>query len=95
MEAMSCGIPLLSAEREYLKKAGKSLQDEPWYCSLVYDAGNPKDLAEKIIQLLKNEELRKEIGRKEIKIAQEIGDWNKNMSQIECLILEISNVKKR
>jgi glycosyltransferase involved in cell wall biosynthesis len=89
MEAMSCGVPLLSAERDYLKKAGKSLQDEPWYCSLVYDGGNPKDLAEKIIQLLKDEELRKEIGQKEKEIAREIGDWNKNMSKLEHLMLDM------
>jgi glycosyltransferase involved in cell wall biosynthesis len=89
MEAMSCGIPLLLAERGYLKKIGKSLRDEPWYCSLVYDAGNPKDLAEKIIQLMNDQELRKKIGAKEKKIAREIGDWNKNMGQIERLMLDM------
>jgi L-malate glycosyltransferase len=89
MEAMSCGIPLLCAERGYLKKAGKSLQDEPWYCSLVYDGENPKDLADKLIQLLNDEKLRKEIGQKEKKIAREIGDWNKNMSQIEQVMLNV------
>ena len=89
IEAMSCGIPLLCAERGYLKKVGKSLRDESWYCSLVYDSGNPKDLAEKIIQLLKDEKLRKEIGEKEKKIAREIGDWNKNMSQMEHLMIDL------
>jgi L-malate glycosyltransferase len=88
MEAMSCGIPLLLAEREYLKKSGKSLQDESWYCSLVYDGENPKDLADKLIQLLSDEELRRTIGLSEKKIAREIGDWNKNMSQLEQLMLD-------
>jgi L-malate glycosyltransferase len=89
MEAMLCGVPLLLAEREYLKKVGKSLQDEPWYCSLVYNGNNPQDLADKIIQLLVNEKLRKDIGLKEKMVAREIGDWNKNMSQIEHLMLEL------
>lgn len=87
MEAMACGVPILLSEREYLKRAGKSLADEYWYCSLVYELENPKDLGEKIVTLLKDEKIRKEIGKKEIKIAKEIGDWNKNMEKMEQIML--------
>jgi len=92
MEAMACGIPLLLSEREYLRKAGKSLCDESWYCSLVYKPGDSYDLSQKILTLLKDEVLRKTIREKELKIAQEIGDWNKNMQRMEQLFIDL--VKK-
>ena len=72
----------LLSEREYLKNIGKSLRDESWYCSLVYEPGDPKDLGKKILELLKDESLRKKIAEQEKKIAHEIGDWNKNMEKI-------------
>ena len=83
MEAMVCGVPILLSEREYMKNIGKSLCDESWYCGIVYEPGDPKDLGEKILTLLKDDSLRKKIGDKEMKIAREIGDWNKNMVQLE------------
>jgi len=87
MEAMAYGIPLLLGERGYLKKAGKSLKDESWYCSIVYDAEKPEDLGEKILILLNNEFLRRKISEQEMKIAHEIGDWNKNMEKMEQIML--------
>ena len=93
MEAMVCGIPILLSEREYLRNAGKSLRDESWYCSLVYEPEDSNDLGRKILTLLKDELLRKKIGEKEMKIAREIGDWNKNMERIEQLFIEM--VKRR
>jgi len=92
LEAMACGVPLLLGERKYLKKVGKSLQDEPWYCSVVYDPTDPQDLGKKIIMLLKDENMRKKISEKETQIAWEIGDWNKTMETIEQTFL--NEVKK-
>jgi glycosyltransferase involved in cell wall biosynthesis len=87
MEAMVCGIPILLSEREYLRNVGKSLRDESWYCSLIYEPGDSNDLSKKLLILLKDESLRKKIGDKEMKIAREIGDWNKNMEKIEQIML--------
>lgn len=92
MEAMGCGVPLLLEERAYLKGKGQSLIDEYWYCSLVYEQWNSRDLSEKIIMLLTDEKMRREIGDKEIEIAKSIGDWNKNMENMEKLMTE--KVKK-
>jgi glycosyltransferase involved in cell wall biosynthesis len=89
IEAMACGVPILLSEREYLIKAGKSLRDEPWYCSLVYEPGDPKDLSKKIIMLINDKALRKKISDREVKIAHEIGDWNKNMEKMEQIMLNL------
>ena len=87
MEAMVCGVPILLSERGYMKKIGKSLCDESWYCGIVYEPGNSNDLGEKILKLLKDDSLRKTISEKEKKIAREIGDWNKNMEKMEQIML--------
>ena len=79
MEAMACGTPLIIPEKAYLIKQGKSLNDEPWFCGLTYEYKNPKDLGNKIIQLIKNGKIKKEIGVKEREIAKKIGDFDKNM----------------
>jgi len=85
MEAMACGTPLLIPEKAYLVKQGKSLNDEPWFCGVTYEYKNPKDLGQKIIQILKDEKMRKEIGKKEREIAKKIGNWDKNMKEFEVL----------
>ena len=87
MEAMVCGVPILLSEREYLRNVGKSLRDESWYCSIVYEPGDSNDLSKKLLILLKDDSLRKKIGDKEMKIAREIGDWNKNMEKMEQIML--------
>ncbi|MCU0850994.1 MAG: glycosyltransferase family 4 protein [Candidatus Thermoplasmatota archaeon] len=87
LEAMICGVPILLSEREYLKNRGKSLRNESWYCSLIYQPGDSIDLSKKILELLNDESLRKKISEREKKIAYEIGDWNKNMEKLEKIIL--------
>lgn len=88
MEAMICGVPILLSEREYLRNVGKSLRDESWYCSLIYEPGDSKDLSKKILELLRDESLRKKIAEQEKKIAHEIGDWKKNMEKMEQIMLD-------
>lgn len=88
MEAMVCGVPILLSEREYLRNVGKSLLDESWYCSLIYQPGDSKDLSKKILELLRDDSLRKKISEQEKKIAHEIGNWNKNMEKMEQIMLD-------
>jgi L-malate glycosyltransferase len=86
LEAMICGVPILLSEREYLRNIGGSLLNESWYCSLIYEPGDSIDLSKKILQLLRDESLRKEIAEREMKIARAIGDWNKNMEKMEQIM---------
>jgi glycosyltransferase involved in cell wall biosynthesis len=87
MEAMVCGVPILLSEREYLRNVGKSLRDESWYCSLIYEPGDSKDLSNKILELIRDESLRKKIAEQEKKVAHEIGNWNKNMEKMEQIMV--------
>jgi len=73
MEAMACGLP------QIMPRAPSIIEPDGWFQGLSYEPGNFKDLAEKIIYLLKNEKIRKEIGEKSRKIALELFDLNKNM----------------
>ncbi len=56
-EAMSCGLPVISSK---VGAVPEVLGD----CGLYTDPNNPKELADKIIMLLSNENLREELGKK-------------------------------
>jgi glycosyltransferase involved in cell wall biosynthesis len=74
MEAMACQLPQIIPQIPSIIESGD------WFQGLTYQPGNSKDLAEKIIYLLKNKELRKKIGKKSREIALELFDLNKNMN---------------
>ena len=94
LEAMACGTPLLIEEREYLRKIGKSVVDEPLYCNpLAYEPKDPRDLAAKIVTLLRDENLREEIARKEIEAVKKIGSWDENMLKVEYIYKKLVNKK--
>ena len=79
MEAMACETPQILAKSVSVKDSSN------WFHGLTYEPLNPKDLAKKIVYLLKNEELRGEIGKKSRETALEIGDWKKNLKIQENL----------
>jgi len=72
MEAMACGTPQLISDRV-------SVRSGNWFQGLTYRQLDSQDMAEKILLLLRNESLRKEIGRKSRKMALRIGNLEKNM----------------
>jgi glycosyltransferase involved in cell wall biosynthesis len=79
MEAMACETP------QILAKSVSVNDSSNWFHGLTYEPLNPKDLAKKIVYLLKNEELRGEIGKKSRETALGIGDWKKNLKIQENL----------
>lgn len=78
LEAMACGLPVV-------------VSDAPANLEWVKDGDNgyivprkkPDILAERIITLLANESLRREMRARNLKIAQEKADWNKNFTVLE------------
>jgi glycosyltransferase involved in cell wall biosynthesis len=77
LEAMASEIPTLVADRPTLHILPS------WYFGETFKAGDPVDLAKKLINLINNEERQKEIVRKNKEEVSKNFDWNKNMARIE------------
>jgi glycosyltransferase involved in cell wall biosynthesis len=75
-QAMACGTPQILSERP----GTKSLD---WFCGVLYKRLDHVDLAETIVQLLKNKNSREIIGRNSRKNALEIFDQEKIINQWE------------
>ena len=77
LEAMACGLPTV-------------VTDVPANLEWVVDGENgsvvprrdSKALSEKLIRLLRDETMQKEFARKNIKIAKERADWNRNFEKL-------------
>lgn len=78
LEAMACGLPTLVTDLE---------ANLEWIVDgengLVVPPGNSKILAQRMIELLKNEELRKKFGERNITITRKRANWEKNVSILE------------
>ncbi|MGD8545890.1 MAG: glycosyltransferase family 4 protein [Candidatus Bathyarchaeota archaeon] len=77
-QTMSCGTPYLLSDT-----INKSSVDH--FHGLFYKQMDHRDLARKIIYILSNEKLRREIGEKSRKVALEIFEMNKIMKQWETV----------
>ncbi len=86
MEAMVCGLPVVLADnpgvRDYIKDN---------YNGLIYEQGNPKELAKCIIKLLKDKKLREKLGGNARKTILNELNWNKNSLKIEKKYFELVN----
>jgi len=89
MEAMACGIPKIIAMRPF------SVEPNNCFQGLSYEPDNSRDLAEKIVYLLKNKKLRGKIGKKSRKVALEIYNYNKNIEKFEQLYKNLINKYKK
>jgi glycosyltransferase involved in cell wall biosynthesis len=69
-EAMACGKPVIISNRG-------APQEVVGDAGLIFEYGNPKDLAEKIIMLFENEDLSRAIGEKAYKRIAENFTWDK------------------
>jgi len=78
MEAMSCGVAIVAAKRPGVE-AGVS----DGVNGLLFNGENAEDLATKLISLIDNPDKRKIFGKKGRERALDIGDWEKNMADVE------------
>ena len=77
-QVMACGTPHVLSDNINVKSAD-------WVQGLLYKQLDHRDLAEKIVQLLKDEKLRRKIGEESRKVALEICDLEKTMKQWETI----------
>ncbi len=83
-EAMACGLPVIVTDVADNKK---------WIDNgvngFVVPVKDPKSLAEKIIHLLQNEDIRKKFGKLNRKIIEERNDYYKEMKKMENIYKEL------
>jgi len=77
LEAMACGKPILIANSK--ESASVDFVDGNGF---LFKSGNPKDLAEKALKLLKDNSLREEMGKKSFELAKEY-DINRSVDKLE------------
>lgn len=85
-EAMACGLPVVvtnSGDNRNWIKDGEN--------GFVVPLKNPKLLAEKIIYLLENEDVRKRFGNINREIIEQKADYKKEMEKMEIIYEEIIN----
>lgn len=70
MEAMACGLPVISTNTSAIPEVVGD-------AGILVEPKNPQALAEAIINLIENEELRKELGKKGRKRVEENFTWDK------------------
>jgi glycosyltransferase involved in cell wall biosynthesis len=79
-EAMACGLPVIITD---FGDNGKWVEDE--INGFLIPLRDPEALASKIIQLIRDEEIRDRFGRINRQIIEERNDWQKEMRKIEEL----------
>jgi len=89
LEAMSCNLPAIVTDikgnREIIKDGENGF---------LFPKSDPEKLAERIIYLLKNEEIRKKFGEKNRKLVIEKYDWNKGAREIEKIYERLLKERK-
>jgi len=88
LEAMSQGIPIISTKTDggkFLIKEGSN--------GFLYNFGNKKALIRRVLEILKNEKLRKKIGNNNIKKSKDFF-WDKQAKKLEKLYIHELNNKK-
>lgn len=90
LEAMACGLPVvvtdLPGNLEWVMDGENGL---------VVPPGNSKKLAQRIVELLKNKELRKKFGERNVAIAKKRADWEKNVGTLENIYEKLVDERKR
>ncbi len=84
MEAMSCGLPVILADNP-----GVSDYIKDGYNGLIYKGGDYNELAQCIIKLMENKELREKIGKNARKTILSELDWDKISKKIERKYYEL------
>ena len=71
LEAMSCGLPVIGTNVGGIPDVIKNNKN-----GFLIEPHNPQQLADKIIKLIKNKSLRKNMGEESLKIAKKVFDWD-------------------
>lgn len=87
-EAMACELPVIITDSGENKKWVKDGEN-----GFIVSTKSPNALTEKIIYLLKNEDVRLKFGKFNRKIIEERNSYQKEMAKMETLYKELTKVK--
>lgn len=87
-QAMACGTPQLLSDHMNVRHAN-------WFRGLMYKQMDHRDLAEKIVHLLRDEKLRKRIGEESRKVVLQTCDVEKIMAKWETVYHYLSGHSQR
>jgi glycosyltransferase involved in cell wall biosynthesis len=78
MEAMACGLPAVvtrnEANMEWIRDGENGF---------LFSPSNSQELAQRVLQLLEDDELREKMGQQNMKIAKSRADWKTNSRRLE------------
>lgn len=78
LEAMACALPVVVT---------KIPANEEWvvdhYNGFLVQSKNPAEISKRILTLLQNSNIRDKMGQKNLAIARDKADWNKNVDKLE------------
>jgi glycosyltransferase involved in cell wall biosynthesis len=77
-QAMACGTPQIFSNQMNVRHGN-------WFRGLIYEQMDHRDLAEKIVHLLRDEKLRKRIGEESRKVVLQTCDMEKIMAKWETV----------
>ncbi len=77
-EYWACGIPVIAPQLPALEEVV-----EEGKTGFFYQPGNPKSLAQKIVFLIENKDIRKKVGQRGMVLVKEKFEWQKLASQYE------------
>jgi glycosyltransferase involved in cell wall biosynthesis len=84
LEAMACALPVVATDLEGNRELMKDGIN-----GLIFSKGDSEGLAKKILLLLEDEATRKKFGLANRRIAEETGDYEKEMSKMEKLYKQL------
>jgi len=87
LEAMACGCPVVTTNNEGVLEYA---QDN--YNALIVKKGEPMDIADKALKLIKNKELRERLRKNGLLTAEKF-DWSHITSQLIKLYKEVASYK--
>jgi glycosyltransferase involved in cell wall biosynthesis len=85
---MAMSVPVISTNCNSLKRMVNESE-----CGLIYEYDNAQDLADKVIQLYKNEKLKKEMGENGKKAVIEKYNWENTSKNLIELYEKIEKIK--
>jgi glycosyltransferase involved in cell wall biosynthesis len=89
LEAMACALPVvvteIPANKEWVVDS---------YNGFLIPTKNAGELSKRVLTLLKNSNVREEMGQKNLAIAKDKADWDKNVDKLEGIYKCLTDVSK-